>query len=144
MKWKKYGFLFVPTALMLTASTPEPTDWQAIGGSRADGIVRVAYEQHFKQRLSRNEKQAQNVAYHRCKVWGYTGAESFGGNTRTCIDRHPKGVCVVWQHIREYQCTDHHNDAPAAKSKGSQDNKGGIIINLSPVNKVNLNNSADK
>lgn len=121
-------------ALASCRSLPEPTDWQAIGGSRADGTVRVAYEKHFKQRLTRNEQQAQHIAYQRCKVWGFTGAESFGGSTRSCVERHPKGVCLIWQHVREYQCTDHHQDKPAAVQK-TQDGQGNVIINLSPINK---------
>lgn len=116
-------------ALSACASPPEPTDWQAIGGSRSDGTVRVAYEKHFKQRLTRNEQQAQNIAYHRCKVWGFTGAESFGGTTRTCVDRHRKGVCLVWQYVREYQCTDHRNDAYGKEHS----DRGNVIINLTPI-----------
>lgn len=128
-----YGLVSV-LALASCRSLPEPTDWQAIGGSRADGTVRVAYEKHFKQRLVRNEQQAQHIAYQRCKVWGFTGAESFGGNTRSCVERNHKGVCLIWQYVREYQCTDHHQDAAPAvqKSKDGQDN---VIINLNPINK---------
>jgi len=54
-------------------------DFYATGGSRADGSVDMAYDfAQFEQPVV-NIAQAQSIAKSKCRVWGYNGAEAFGG-----------------------------------------------------------------
>ncbi|MBR6026964.1 MAG: hypothetical protein IK065_05135 [Neisseriaceae bacterium] len=94
------------TAVLLsqTACNTIPT-WAAIGGSRADGTVKIAYEQSEFSNQSPMMDDGRILAARRCEKWGYSDAEAFGGATRTCI-RSP-GVltnCAVYQIVFEFQC----------------------------------------
>jgi len=77
-------------------------DWVAIGGSKADGVVRLAYDDLAGQFPQVSEAQGVRTAAARCSTWGYSGAEAFGGVTRQCIDGFR---CAHQQVIKEYQCT---------------------------------------
>ena len=77
--------------------------WSATGGSRADGVVRLAFNKGTLQRVQLDESQAISVATERCKNWGYNGAEAFGGVTYQCIQTGQYG-CVTETVTKEYQC----------------------------------------
>ena len=77
-------------------------DWVAIGGSKADGVVRLAYDDLPGQVVQVSETQAVQTAARRCKSWGYSSAEAFGGVTSQCVDG---ARCKTKQIIKEYQCT---------------------------------------
>lgn len=83
-------------------------EWSATGGSRADGTVVLSYEQGGFEQPILNESQGLALAAARCKNWGFTGAEAFGGVTRICIE-HTSGLftssCVTWKVDKKYQCT---------------------------------------
>ena len=79
-------------------------DWSATGGSRSDGVVRLSYEQREFEQPQLSEQQAINLATQRCKTWGYTGAEAFGGVTRRCNQGGGFGGCSQWLVTKEYQC----------------------------------------
>lgn len=85
--------------------------WEATGGSKADGVVRLSYEVGSMQTAKLNEQQGIDLATRRCKTWGYTGAEAFGGATRRCNAGSGFG-CDQWVITKEYQCT---GEAPAKK-----------------------------
>lgn len=75
-----------------------------MGGSRADGTVDMAYDfQQFEQPII-NHQQAQAVAKTKCAVWGYSGAEPFGGQTTKCSRVDGWGNCVAGQVVIQYQC----------------------------------------
>jgi|HubBroStandDraft_6_1064221.scaffolds.fasta_scaffold836545_2 hypothetical protein len=81
-------------------------DWQATGGSRSDGVVRLSYEYKQMQAAQTNDQQGLNLAVSRCGSWGYTGSEAFGRTKQTC--NQPGGLgCASWLVTKEYQCLGH-------------------------------------
>ncbi|WP_324748812.1 YecR family lipoprotein [Sphingomonas sp. LY54] len=77
---------------------------QATGGSRSDGVVRLSFEYGAFESPQIDEAQAHSVARDRCKVWGYSDAEAFGGVTKVCNQTGMYG-CTGWMVTKEYQCT---------------------------------------
>lgn len=104
----KIKMIALISAVLLSQSacyTPNPT-WAAVGGSRADGTVRIAYEQGEFSNQSPMMEDGRRLAARRCSSWGYSDAEAFGGAIRKCI-RGP-GVltnCALYQITFEFQCT---------------------------------------
>jgi hypothetical protein len=90
-------------ALLVGCATAKP--WSATGGSRADATVRLSYEYGPFEKPQTNESEAVNLAIARCKTWGYTGAEAFGGSTQQCSMPGGMGGCNRWTVTKEYQCT---------------------------------------
>ena len=85
---------------------------KAIGGSKADGTIRMAYDEGAYETVNINWQAADANALRRCKAWGYTAAESFAGGTRKCVERGrgifngvPVGQCARYQHTKDYQCS---------------------------------------
>jgi hypothetical protein len=76
----------------------------ATGGSRADGTVKLAYEFNALEKPIVNIQQGVITAAARCRTWGYSGAEPFGGETRTCNNFNKEG-CNNWLVTVEFQCT---------------------------------------
>jgi len=87
--------------------------WSATGGSRADGTVRLSYEVGMFEVAEVDEAQATALAVQRCAVWGYSGAEAFGGVTRQCTQP-GSGGCAVTLVTKEYQCTGTGTPGPRA------------------------------
>ena len=88
------------------ASLDVDRDWQATGGSKSDGIIRLSYEQTEFERVNLSESQAVSLATKRCRAWGYPGkAEAFGGVTKQCttLIRGFSG-CANFMITKEYQC----------------------------------------
>jgi len=100
--------LAIAAAVMLTvAGCASAKMWQATGGSRADGVVRLSYQYGlFEQPTLADSGQA--MAAERCKVWGYSGAEAFGGVTEQCNNFGSSG-CTSWLVTKEFQCTGQGN-----------------------------------
>lgn len=92
------------TAVLVTGCATTK-DWSATGGSRSDGVVRLSYEVGEFEKPQLNEMQAVNLATQRCKTWGYSGSEAFGGVTRQCNQGGGFGGCSRWMVTKEYQCT---------------------------------------
>jgi hypothetical protein len=76
----------------------------ATGGSRSDGTVKLAYEVAMLEKPQLDMQQGIATALEKCKVWGYTGAEPFGGQTKTC-NSWGGGGCNGWLVTVEFQCT---------------------------------------
>ena len=74
-----------------------------IGGSRADGTVKLGYQYGAFEAPQLDAVQGINTAKQRCVAWGYKDAEAFGGYTQTCSDQTNSG-CVGWNVTVEYQC----------------------------------------
>ena len=100
-KTSLFGLLAAILALQGCAVQKEMV---ATGGSRADGTVKLAYEFRSFEKPVLNLQQGTATAAERCKSWGYTGAEPFGGETRVCNDSNREG-CTRWQVSVEFQCT---------------------------------------
>ncbi|WP_421487140.1 YecR family lipoprotein [Pseudocitrobacter faecalis] len=79
-----------------------------MGGSKADGTIRMGYHvgdtYGMFEKASVDMMQAQSLAIQKCKVWGYEGAEAFGGQSSQCTDPSPAG-CRQADIYVEYQCT---------------------------------------
>ncbi len=80
------------------------TPYYAMGGSRADGTVDMAYDFKPFETAVVDRHQAQSVAKSKCQVWGYADAEIFGGMTQNCYARNGFGTCTQGQVIEKYQC----------------------------------------
>ena len=77
------GFLILSGCTVHKQMTP-------VGGSKADGTIKMGY--HVGDSYGAFEKasvdmmQAQSLAAQKCRIWGYDGAEAFGGQTSQCTD----------------------------------------------------------
>ncbi len=79
-------------------------DFYATGGSRADGVIDVAYDFNRLESPVVDKKQAYAIAKSKCSLWGYEDAEPFGGQSQTCQARSGFGECSAWQVAIKYQC----------------------------------------
>jgi hypothetical protein len=94
------------TALMLAvmggcAVTKVPVP---MGGSRADGVVQMAYEYGGFERPRVDLASARVSAAQRCAAWGYRDAEPFGGYVSHCEASNEYG-CLRYLVTIQYQCT---------------------------------------
>lgn len=88
--------------------------WAATGGSRADGTVKLSYEYTEFEAPQITAAQGTPLAASRCRAWGYTGAEPFGGVSRICNQLGGFGGCGRWMVTAEYQCVSGGSVAPLA------------------------------
>jgi hypothetical protein len=82
---------------------PQQKHWAATGGSRSDAVVRLSYEYASYEIPEVSQKEALDLASQRCKSWGYSEAEAFGGEMRTCNQYGGNG-CANWLVTKEFQC----------------------------------------
>ncbi|WP_449541999.1 YecR family lipoprotein [Enterobacter ludwigii] len=75
-----------------------------MGGSKADGTVRMGFDYGLFEKPVLDKNQAIAAAEQRCKAWGYSGTEPFGGATQTCNQPSSSG-CMGWHVETEFQCT---------------------------------------
>ena len=78
---------------------------EAVGGSRADGTVDLAYEYGLFEVPEVQTDAAYATARQRCAAWGYQGAEPFGGSKNTCMQADMYGSCVRMRVTVTFQCT---------------------------------------
>lgn len=102
MKNAKIITALLAVSLGLAACATAKT-WSATGGSRSDGTVRLSYTYGMFEAPTVDEVAGQAVALQRCRVWGYSGAEAFGGVTQTCNQMGSSG-CLEFLVTKEYQC----------------------------------------
>lgn len=95
----------IVAAAMVLAGCSTVSQWTATGGSRADGVVRLSYDLGPFQKSGVNEAQAIELATQRCRAWGFTGAEAFGGEVRQCTHPGQFGSCDAYHVMKDYQCT---------------------------------------
>jgi hypothetical protein len=92
------------TAAIVATGCATKKDFYAMGGSRADGTVDMAYDiRQFEQPVV-NISQAQSIAKSKCQVWGYQAAEMFGGQQQICHQFNGYGTCIAGQVVVKYQC----------------------------------------
>ena len=101
----KHIFLAMVATVVLSACQTANPNWVAVGGSRADGTVKIAYEQPEMSQASPTMEVGRQLAAKRCQRWGYQDAEACGGATRQCI-RSPGfwTNCMTYQVTFEFQC----------------------------------------
>lgn len=80
------------------------THMTAIGGSKSDGTVRLAYEHGIFDEVRIDTNHAIQTAIEKCSAWGYTNAEAFGGSTSFCTTYNGYGNCIRARVTTEYQC----------------------------------------
>ena len=98
----KIGSVLVAAAIIAGCSTKK--DFYATGGSRADGVVDMAYDFNRMETPVIDKKQAYSIARSKCSLWGYGDAEPFGGQIQICQARSGFGECSAWQVTVKYQC----------------------------------------
>jgi len=94
------AFVFLATL----AGCATHKDFQATGGSRADGVIDVAYEFSSFETPVVDQQQAYAIARSKCSLWGYVDAEPFGGTNQECTLRRGYGDCSAWRVSKKYQC----------------------------------------
>ncbi len=99
-KWRTTALL---ASLIVLGSCATPMNYVATGGSKSDGTVRLSYEFESFQDPVLNEQQGLELAKSKCAIWGYTGAEPFGGKLRNCTNFSKDG-CNRYLVTTEYQC----------------------------------------
>ena len=99
------------TSVLLLSSCATTKNWSATGGSRSDAVVRLSYEYGAFEVPQVNEQEGIDLAASRCKIWGYSGAEAFGGVTQTCNMPDGFGGCSRWLVTKEFQCTGTGNES---------------------------------
>lgn len=99
---KKLALVLIGSALVAACATTKTM--QAIGGSRSDGIVRLAFTYGMFESPRVDHAAGLQTATERCRVWGYTAAEPFGGATQQCQATGQYG-CTQTMVTVEYQCT---------------------------------------
>ena len=77
---------------------------QATGGSRSDGVVELSYEYGAFEIPEVDWGQGLMTACERCKAWGYSNAEAFGGAKSSCLRYDGYGGCVRYLVTISYQC----------------------------------------
>ena len=92
----------------------QPMDWQATGGSRADATVKLSIQYQAGVDPVLSNSQAINEATKKCRAWGYTGTDAFGGIKTECSQYYTNlvgSVCVgIITVTKEYQCTGQGNE----------------------------------
>ena len=101
----------ITVCCVLTACAVPVKQMDAIGGSRADGTIKMAYEFGRFETPTVNVIQGAEVAKRRCVAWGYTGAERFGGQLQECAI-YTGTTCERFRVIIPYQCI---GDSPRSK-----------------------------
>ncbi|MDR2893311.1 MAG: YecR-like lipofamily protein [Deltaproteobacteria bacterium] len=94
----KLNFLLAALLVFGLTGCAAPKTWQATDGSRADAVVELSYEYMVWELPDVDDAQGMQVALARCKSWGYTSAEAFGGDTKEAIDSSSYRV------TKKYQC----------------------------------------
>lgn len=96
--------LIIGACLFLAACAATPIVMQPTGGSRADGTVEMSYTYGMFEQPAVSIEQGRQSAAQRCAVWGYSGAEPFGGQKQICQQMTQYG-CAQTLVTVEYQCT---------------------------------------
>lgn len=74
------------------------------GGSRSDGTVELSYEFGMFETPTVDATQGALTASQRCRAWGYSDAEAFGGSKSQCQAFNGYGNCLRTLVTVQYQC----------------------------------------
>lgn len=95
-------FLLLSACAEAVTKTPIAT-----GGSKADGIVTMAYDYRFGEQVTADWSAAREEATKRCAAWGYTKTEEFAGVSDRCNQLGTgmfAGSCMSGVVSKNYQC----------------------------------------
>lgn len=99
-------FIYGGVALLMLAACAEVAKTPvAVGGSRADASVIMAYDVAMFENVTPDWATASKSAQARCKVWGYPGASAFEGTREQCHAYNGYGNCLRATISKTYQCT---------------------------------------
>ena len=101
------------TYLLVGCATAVHKDWVAVGGSKSDGIVKLAYETGAFEKPILNGSQAISEAKARCIAWGYKDVEPFSGSLRQCNQFDPYLGCIRSTTTKEFQCLNSDSSEPS-------------------------------
>ncbi|MGQ4591325.1 YecR family lipoprotein [Raoultella ornithinolytica] len=96
--------LVVVVGALLLSGCATKKQMTPMGGSKADGTVKMGYTVSMFENPVVDLNQAKDLASQKCKTWGYDGAEAFGGQTSVCAQMGAYG-CNMNNVSVEYQCT---------------------------------------
>ncbi len=102
---KLFAIATYAAAILSLSACATPETLQATGGSRADGTVNLSYEYGMFQKPVVDMNLALVTAQARCKAWGYTDAQAFGGQINHCQQFNGYGNCLNMLVTVTYQCT---------------------------------------
>lgn len=118
-------FLSLVIAALTGCAAQKPIEWSAVGGSRSDATVKLAYNYKFGT-PNPDINQAIHLAKSRCASWGYASAELFGGESKVCNGTVEPGLLGTpmcsgeWTVTKEFQCTGEGN-ASQSSTKQNDD-----------------------
>lgn len=116
MKWMKP--LVVATVLLTMAGCASQKSWTSVGGSRADGSVKLGYVVNMFEKPVVSQSQGDANAASVCQRWGYDSAEAFGMSSSKCQRTDGYGNCTQSLVTREWQCI---NDTEQARGNELED-----------------------
>jgi hypothetical protein len=96
--------IFMIAAGLFAVSCAANKTMEAVGGSRSDGTVKLAFEYGAFEKPHVDTAAGLETAKARCAAWGYTDAEAFGAATTQCTAMSGYG-CMRTMVTVEYQCT---------------------------------------
>jgi hypothetical protein len=99
----KITFVAIFFAAITMSGCASQKNWGASGGSKSDGIVKLAYTYGQFEVPEVNNKQALEIARKRCEAWGYYNVEGFDFENSTCQQSNAYG-CIKTLVTKEYQC----------------------------------------
>jgi len=94
-----FAFAF---AVALAGCAEPRKDIYALDGSRADGLLDVAFQGSAAYDAGDMTK-ALEIASQKCRVWGYQGAEKFGSKRSVCRNKNFFG-CLESEQTVKFQC----------------------------------------
>ena len=106
MNIKLISAALVAALTLVGCATPVQKDWAATGGSKSDGTIRLSYQATLYEKPILDESQALKLAETRCKSWGYSSVEAFGGVITQCQKTDAYLGCTESLVTKEYQCID--------------------------------------
>lgn len=95
--------LFAALIALSLAACASTDKWNAAGGNRETGVVRLSYEYPEFRQPEMSDAEADTLALNRCHDWGYERMEPIAGQIRRCANM-DDGNCNLWSVTREYQC----------------------------------------
>jgi hypothetical protein len=111
MRWS-LTLIFLAALLVGCSKTTVHKVPQATGGSKADGTIRLAYEELATENVVPDWTRAKKNALKRCQAWGYSRVEAFAGSLTQCtevgqgllINGAVPGACARQIVYIDYQC----------------------------------------
>ena len=109
--------LAVAVAGMLGCAKPVHKIWEPTGGSRADATVELSFEYYEEtEKPILDDQAALGLAVERCKAWGYTDAQAFGGTkTQSYVEEGVWGIKTRKLVTKTYQCIGQGSETPHKK-----------------------------